>query len=390
MDASEELGLETLLQHFAEGDQPHRAVVPPIYQTSLFGFDELAGFEHALRENPAGPPFHYSRISNPNLHIVEQKLARLERTDRSKLFSTGMGAIYAAIMHCSKNGGHVVAVHTCYGPVRTMLADYLSRFGVTCEFVDGRSPESILDAIGPETTAVYLESPSSLVFRMQDIEAVAKVCREKGVATIADNTYSTPLFQNPASMGVDIVVHSGTKYLGGHSDLTAGVVCLSAERYERFVREEVAFIGSTLGPFQAWLMLRGMRTLSVRLKHHEASANRLASWLQKRPEVESVHHVSLPDYPQRDLYLKQMRGSAGLFSFVPKDQSNGWVTRFVEALELFELGVSWGGFESLVVAVPMKHFSSSLTGWVVRLFCGLEDPEDLERDLAQALAKACG
>ncbi len=388
MAPSEDLSPETLLQHFAEECQPHGAVVPPIYQSSLFTFDKYDDFASAMRDNPAGPPFHYSRISNPSLHTVEQKIAKLERLDRAKLFSTGMGAILAAVMHNVQKGTHVVAADTCYGPVRSMLSGYLSKFGVACTFVDGRTPESVLDAIGPDTSAVYLESPSSLVFRLQNLTAITKGCREKGVVTIMDNTYSTPLYQTPAEMGVEMVVHSGTKYLSGHSDLTAGVVCLSDARFDRFVRDEVAFIGSTLGPFQAWLMLRGMRTLAVRLKHHESSANRVAAWLGTRTEVELVHHVSLSDYPQRELYLRQMRGSAGLFSFVPKRQEDAWVKRFVESLELFHLGVSWGGFESLVVPVQLAGFSSSTSGWAIRLYTGLEDPADLIRDIERAFVAA--
>lgn len=385
-----ENSFDTLLQHFAEEDQPFGAITPPIYQSSLFSFERFDDWVRSMREHPEGPPYHYSRVSNPNLDILERKIAILEKADRAKAFSSGMAAISAALMHCLESGGHVVAVDACYGPVRAFLSNYLSRFGVATTYVDGLTPESVIDAIKPETRAVYLESPSSLIYRLQDFEAITRVCRQKRVLTIADNSYSSPVFQNPASMGVDMVVHSATKYLGGHSDITAGVVCLSNDSFDRFLREDFTLLGAALGPFQAWLMLRGMRTLSIRMRQHESTANRVAGWLRKSGHASKVFHVSLPDFPQRELYLKQMRGSSGLISFIPKNQDEAFVKRFVEGLKIFKLGVSWGGFESLVVALKLDTFLEGMEGWIVRLFCGLEDAEDLVRDLDQALRTAEG
>jgi cystathionine beta-lyase/cystathionine gamma-synthase len=214
------------------------------------------------------------------------------------------------------------------------------------------------------------------------------VTREKGIATIMDNTYSTPLYQNPIAMGVDIVVHSATKYIGGHSDLTAGAICTTDERMQRMIREEVNLFGSILAPFQAWLLTRGLRTLALRLKQHETNGNAVAGWLSQRPEVEQVNHVSLPDFPQRGLFTKQMRGSGGLFSIVPRCQDGVRVVRFVEALNLFSLGVSWGGFESLVVPIQLQPLGYDAPIWIVRFFCGLEDAPDLIADIERALAMA--
>lgn len=382
------LGFETELQHFAEDNQPFGAVTPPIFQSSLFSFPTYESFYSGMHTEPAGPPFLYSRISNPTLDIVERKLARLEKTDRAKVFATGMGAISAAIMSCVEPGAHVVAVDTCYGPTRMFLMEYLDNWGVTTTLADGRNTENFLDALTPHTRLVYLESPTSVLFRIQDFEAITRVCREKGILTIADNSYSTPVFQNPANFGVDMIVHSATKYLAGHSDITAGVVCLSADRFDNFLKREVALFGGALGPFQAWLLLRGMRTLSVRMNHQRQTGNTVAEWLLERPEVENVNHTGLPNHPQCALIQKQMRGSSSLLSFRPIFQDQATVQRFVESLKIFKIGVSWGGFESLAVMIPPDSFPTPDVGWIVRLYCGLEDVEDLIADLDQAFA-AC-
>lgn len=385
MHSSSELGFNTLLAHFAEDTKDQGAVVQPIYQTSLFVFDTIDEFITGIQGNPQGPPYHYSRIGNPTVDIAERKIAQMEGMDACKLFGTGQGAITAAIMSCVQAGAHVVAVDTCYGPTRTLLTDYLTRFGVKTTFVTGNDPQEILDAIIPETTAVYLESPSSLLFRMQDIEAVTKVCRERGITTLIDNTYCTPYFSNPAKLGVDIVLHSATKYLGGHSDITGGAVCTTQERINKLSIAEVNLLGSIMAPFPAWLLTRGMRTLGVRMDRHEKTGNVVAEWVEQQAEVEQVLHVGLPSFPQRDLVEKQMRGTSSLFSFFPKIQEKERIVEFVEKLEIFQIGVSWGGFESLSVPIEVKPDNYDEPRFIVRLFCGLEEPEDLIADLRQAL-----
>lgn len=387
MDFHEEPGLATLLQHFGEEEKPHRAVAPPIFQTSLFVYDSCEEFWHAMAETPGGPPYHYSRIGNPTLDIVEKKVALLERTESAKVFGSGMAAISVAIMGEIEQGSHVVAVDTCYGVTKFMFDQFLPKFGVTTTYVDGLTPESVLDAIRPETSLVYLESPSSIVFRLQDLEAICRGCREKGVTTIFDNSYASPIYQTPSEFGIDLVVHSATKYLSGHSDITAGVIASSNERIDRLIRKEIAIFGSLLAPFPAWLMLRGIRTLPLRLRRHEESANIVAAWLEGRPEVEQVRHVGLPSFDQRALFCKQMRGSGGLFSFVPKNQDRAAITRFVDALQLYQIGVSWGGFESLAVLIEMQPIGWEKPTQVVRLYCGLEDPKDMIRDLERAFAE---
>lgn len=386
MDSHVELGLNTRLAHFGEEVKHEGAVAPAIFQTSLFVFDTFEQFESGIVANPEGPPFHYSRIGNPSVDLAERKIANLEGTEECKLIGTGQGAITLAIMSCVMAGAHVVAVDTCYGPTRTLLSDYLVKFGVTVTFVSGLDTDEIFDAVRPETTLIYLESPSSIIFRLQDIEAVTKFARERGITTAIDNTYCTPIFSNPAKMGVDIVLHSATKYMGGHSDLTAGAVCTTKERMATMLKYEVNLLGSILAPFPAWLLTRGLRTLGIRMQRHESTGNIVAGWLSEQPQVETMNHVGLPNFAQRDLFLKQMRGSTSLFSFIPKVQDKEKVLRFIEGLELFQLGVSWGGYESLAVPIFGKPDDWPEPRWVIRLFCGLEEPEDLIADIKQSLA----
>jgi len=381
----EDTGPGTLLGHFGEDEKIKGAVVPPIFQNSLFLFDTCDELHHTLSENLEGPPYHYSRISNPTVELAERKIAALEGVEACKLIGTGMGAITLAILSSVAAGAHIVAVDTLYGPIKGLLNDVLVRFGVIHTLVDGRDTQELLDVIRPETTLVYLESPSSLLFRLQDIDAITRVTREKGITTAFDNTYNTPLHFNPVKHGIDIVCHSATKYLGGHSDLTAGAICSDRTRMDRIVRHELNYVGSILHPFPAWLLTRGLRTLPLRIDRHESTANTVAAWIEGRPEVERVHHISLDSYPQRDLYRSMLGRSSGLFSFEPKVQEGERVKAFCDRLRIFGRGVSWGGFESLVVPLPVHALGMSEPRWVVRLNCGLEEPEDLIRDLQQAI-----
>lgn len=377
---------DTQLQHLGEEHKPHGAVVPPIFQNSLFVFETYADFAAAQQGKPTTSPYHYSRISNPTVDIVNKKLAMLEGTEDALVFGSGMSAITSAILSCVSSGGHVVALDTCYGPTRNFLQTYLTKFGVTCTFVDGLTPESFLDEIRPETQLVYLESPSSIIFRLQDLDAITSACRSKGIPTIMDNSYASPVHQQPAKFGVDIVVHSATKYLCGHSDVVAGALCASAERVKKITMAgELEFFGSILAPFPAWLMLRGLRTLKLRIKHHAATAHHLAGWLRDHSAVQQVHHVGFAQGRQRELFEKQMTGTGGLVTFEPKNQDPEYIERLINSLGVFQLGVSWGGFESL--SVPLHYTALGFDGprYMVRLYCGLEDPDDLINDLAQAL-----
>ena len=379
---------ETIIQHYGEETHDRGAVVPPIYQTSLFVYEDMESLVSQLKpETRTDEKAFYSRVGNPTNAIVEKKLAALEGTEAARIFGSGMAAISAAILSCVKAGSHVICVDTVYGPTRSFLEKYLPRFGVETTFVPGLDPQEFADAMRDSTDLVYLESPSSMLFRFQDIEAVTSICRERGVKTIIDNSYATPLFQNPAAMGVDLVCHTASKFLGGHSDIIAGVICGRKELIRKIEEEEVELIGGALAPFPAWLMLRGMRTLPLRVRHACDAGNQIAQYLADHPAVEDVIHAGAEWHPQRSLFLKQMSGSVSLLSFVPKCQDGDKVRAVVRDLELFHVGVSWGGFESLAVANEMQPPGWKEAKWVIRIYAGLEDVGDLMDDLDQALKK---
>lgn len=378
---------DTLIQHLGEEKRPHGAVVGPIYQNSLFTYSSWDEFKALWEDKPWDPDVHvYSRVSNPTLRTLEIKLAALERADEAKVFSSGMAAISAGVFSSVQSGGHIVSIDTVYGPTRQLLEQYLPTFGVTTTFVDPRDTQGLLDAIRPETSLIYLESPSSLIFRLQDLRAITRVARDKGITTAIDNSYASPIFQRPIEHGVDIVLHSASKYLNGHSDVVAGALCTDAMRMDRIVKQEVSLFGGTLAPLPAWLMLRGLRTLPIRMRAHQEAGNVVAEWLAGQPEVERVFHIGDPGHEQRDLICRQMDGSGGLLSFIPKVQEEARIAGFVESLRVFQLGVSWGGFESLVVPIHLQTIDWPEPRWIVRLFCGLESPADLVADLEQAFA----
>ncbi len=378
----------TLLQHLGEERVSGSPVVPPLTQTSLFVFDTVEELWACQGHFDEGPPYAYSRMSNPTLDILEKKIAAIEHAERCRVFGSGMAAISSAIMNSVKAGDHIVAVDTCYGPTQTFFNNYLaSKFNITTTYIDGRDPQDFLDATLPNTTLYYLESPGSIIFRLQDLGAVAKIARERGITTICDNSYASPVFQNPLDLGIDIVVHSGTKYLAGHSDLTAGVICSSAERMRSIIEHELQLFGSALAPFPGWLMIRSLRTLGIKMRAHQETGNIIADYLYNNPRVQELFHVGHSSFGQLDLYQSQMRGSTGLLSFLPVFQSEALVKQFINSLNIFQIGVSWGGHESLSVPIYMSPIGWDEPRFVIRLFCGLEHPDDLIADLEQAFNK---
>jgi cystathionine beta-lyase/cystathionine gamma-synthase len=378
---------ETIAQHLGEERTPFGAVAPPIFQNSTFAHKDWDSFA-ASSPHPEGGPYNYSRLTNPTLEVAERKIAALEGTDCCKVLSSGMAAMTAAILANVRAGSHVVCVDTVYGPTRQFLVDYLPKFGVETTFVVGEDPAEFEAACRPETTLIFLESPSSLVFKLQDLAAVAQIAQSRGIATAIDNTYASPVFQNPARLGIDYVCHTASKYLGGHSDVVAGALCCSRERMDALIRDEVALLGSVASPFVAWCINRSMRTLHLRVKATGAAADRVAAFLKSRPEVEAVIHVGDPDFRQRALRDRQMSGWSGLLTFLPRQNEREWCRRFTESMRLYQMAVSWGGHESLAVGLEAKPMDWPEKRWMVRLYCGLENPEDLVADLEQAFAAA--
>lgn len=377
-----------ILHHLGEDRLPEGAVSPPVFQTSIFCFPDFASFNEALTDEVHHSL--YTRGRNPTVDLVEEKLAALEHGERAKLVGAGVAAISHAVMAFVKSGDHVVCVEDCYSWTRTLLSGYLGRFGVSATFVEGRDPAEIEAACRPNTRMIYLESPTTFTFKLQDLKAVAAIARRRGIKTAIDNTWATPIFCNPIDFGIDLVVHSASKYLGGHSDLVAGVVVGSKADIDLIQKQEFLQLGTVADPMMAWLLLRGMRSLQVRMPAHYANALAVATALEAHPKVESVLYPMLDSYPDRELARRQMRGGSGLLSFRLKTRVKAAVVRFTDELRLFKRAVSWGGYESLVFPDAVRYAGAVPEDRVglVRIHVGLEEKEAILGDLERALERA--
>ena len=376
---------EEICTHYSE--DPSRfagAVTPPIFQSSLF--TECEG-----NEGDKEGRYAYTRVSNPTTEIVENKVAALEQGEAAKCFSSGMGAISAAMMHYLKKDSHVVAVASIYGPAHRFLAEYMNRCGVAVTFVKGTDTEEIEGAIRENTDLIYLESPSTYLFLVQDLLKIAEIAKRHHVATVIDNTYCTPIFQKPLTFGIDMVVHSASKYLGGHSDIIGGVVIARKEDIDQIAQSERELFGAVMSPFDSWLMLRGIRTLPVRMKQHMANAMEMAAYFQELPVVKEVIYPWWETHPQYELAKKQMTGASGLMSVV-FDLPGEQIKRIVRELEFFHRGPSWGGFESLIspVGADLEQDNETMKKGLVRLHIGLEGADLLKEDFERAVKNVLG
>ncbi|GGD97068.1 trans-sulfuration enzyme family protein [Paenibacillus nasutitermitis] len=373
----------TSAAHDAVDERHHGSINIPIYQTSLFAFETYDKFQQATQSSQSHHV--YSRGNNPTVRYLEDKLAELEHAEMAKCFASGMAAISAAIFSVVRTGDHIVCVDQAYGPTREFVHRYLKRFGVKSTMVDGRSVDNIREALLPETKLIYLESPTSMMFQLQDLAACAQLARSRGIVTIVDNSWATPIFQRPLELGIDLVVHSVTKYISGQSDSVAGVVLGSGQLVSRIAEDEYMLIGGIMTANTAAQLTRCLRTLPLRMERHERSALAVANHMAGQPYVLQVNHPALASHPQHELGLIQMNGSSGLFSFEsaePPEQMRQWANR----LRLFKIGVSWGGFESLVTVNPANDACTSEARSLIRLHIGLESVSDLILDLDQAWA----
>lgn len=358
----------------------------PVVHTSLFAFPTFGALTDAMR---AEHKHHvYSRGQNPTVEVAERKLAMLERGDACKCFASGMAAISAVLLGVLRTGDHVLFVNQTYGPT-LQLAVQLRRFGIEHDAVLDTDVASIERAIVPSTRLIWLESPGTMLFRMLDLAAVAGLARARGILTCIDNTWATPLLQKPIEHGIDFVVHTATKYLGGHSDLVAGALIGPAAQMEEIFYRAYMLQGGILSPFDAWLLLRGLRTLPVRLAQHEADGLRVAEFLRGHPAVTRVYHPAFDADPA--LVRKQLRGYSGVLSFELKEDSYESVARVIDALKHFRIAVSWGGVESVVISPNRRTNLESLDAQriprgLIRLSVGLEGADALIADLRNALA----
>jgi len=381
--------LSEILNHLGEDRENYfNAVSPPIIQSSNFRYKTVNDMRKALSDEYNEPV--YTRGNNPTVEILRKKMAALEGTEDALITSSGCAAISCALIANLSQGDHVICVRKPYTWTNTLLNKLLPRFGITSTMVDGRDPENFRNAIRAETKIIYLESPNSLLFELQDLRSVAEIAKEHGILTIIDNSYGTPLYQHPKKIGIDIIIHTATKYLAGHSDVVAGVICGDREMTKKIFEAELMTLGSVISPHDAWLMIRGLRTLPLRLKQSSSSAMKIAEYLSGHPKIEKLIFPFHPSHPQYDLAIRQMSGCSGMFSLLLKTDSFEKVEKFCESLRMFLMAVSWGGFESLVFpAVAMFEQGSAKESdvpWnLVRLYIGLEEPEELIKDIDDAL-----
>lgn len=372
-----------------DGPQPWDAVVPPVVQTSLFTFDSHEAMRATFHGEALRPV--YSRTANPTVQAFEAKVAALEGAEAAVAFASGMGAISAAVLGHVRTGDRVVAVRSLYPDAYRLFETTLARFGVAVSYVDGTDLAEVGRALAG-ARLFYIESPTSWTIEALDVRALAAQARAAGVLSVIDNSWATPLFQQPLALGVDLVLHSASKYLGGHSDVVAGVIAGRAELIAPLRGEMLAYLGARLSPFDAWLLLRGLRTLPVRMRAQGASALEIARLLAAHPAVARVRHPGLGNSLPPGLL-----GTASLFTVEFREGVS--LARLCDSLRVFRLGVSWGGHESLAVPGdilvsqpqepnPARAFGISPRS--LRLHVGLEGTATLWADLAAAIDAACG
>jgi cystathionine beta-lyase len=364
-------------------------VNPPVWRASTILFDSVADM-HAANPPRAGV-LQYGRNGTPTQWGLAEALTALEPgAAGTRLFPSGVAAISVALMAVLVPGDELLMVDSTYGPTRSFCDDVLAKIGVTTRYYDPLAGTGIEALIGERTRAVFLESPGSLTFEVQDVPGICAVAKARGLVTLLDNTWATPLLFPAMKAGVDISILAATKYIVGHADAMIGTVTANAEWLPKIDRMGRAF-GQHVGPDDAYLAARGLRTLGIRLRQHEESALKVALWLQAQPQVARVIHPALPDCPGHEYWTRDFNGASGLFAFVLNGGTVEDRTRFIDGLQHFGLGYSWGGFESLALPIDPERIRSA-TRWqaegpLVRLHIGLEDVNDLIEDLAEGLAR---
>ncbi len=389
--------IETTLLHSGKEHNKTAAVTPPVWLTSTYFAPEDAD-EYLKMASTPGSPHFYHRHGSPVNNQIASILAKLENTETALLTTTGMAAVSTTILALVKSGDHLLTQQSIYPSVNNLLLELMPRIGVEVSFVDQTDNTAFLDGIKPNTRLIYVETPSNPHLKITDLEFIGKTGKDKGIITICDNTFCSPINQRPADFGIDIIVHSATKYLGGHSDLTAGAICTSSDLLP-VIWKHLIMLGTSLGAMDAWLLLRGIRTLSMRVKQINENAQKLAEYLDRHPAIKTVMYCGLPDHPQFELVKKQMKGFTGMICIElagnTENEAAHHALRVLSRLRYFSNAASLGGVESLVVH-PASMWGKQQSGeqktppgitkGMLRISVGLENAEDLIEDFRQALA----
>jgi cystathionine beta-lyase len=382
---------ETLLAHLGRDPASHFGTVnTPVFHASTLLFDSVEAFQEAGRRRLEKGKSSYGRQGTPTTFAFEDTVAALEGGYGGVALSSGLQAVAVVLMSFATAGSHLLMPDSVYYPARRICDELLHRLGVETTYYDPTIGAGIAELIRDNTALVYLEAPGSLTFEMQDVPAIVAAAKAAGVPTAIDNTWATPLFFQPLSLGVDVVLHAATKYLVGHSDAMLGVV-VSGEAHYELLRRTSQFLGCAAAPDDVYLGLRGLRTLAVRLDRHQANALRLVEWLGQRPEVDRLLYPALPSDPGHAIWRRDFAGASGLFGFTLKPCKRDAVLALIDGLELYGIGASWGGYESLILLTDPDAMRS-VTRWqpagpTLRIHAGLEHSDDLIADLDAGFAR---
>lgn len=371
-------------------EQYFNAIAPPIMQTSNFAFKKVEDLGKAFEDEMGG--YLYSRGLNPTVDILRKKLAALDGAEDCLVFNNGAAAIFAGIFANIRSGDHIVSVAKPYTWVQRMFDVILPRFNVTVTYIDGTTIDNWTNATKDNTSFYYLESPNSWDFALQPVKEVAAFARSKSITTLIDNSYCTPLYQKPIEMGIDMAMQTATKYIGGHSDTLGGVLSGSHAMMKKIFDSEYLNIGSGIQPFNAWLLIRGLRTLPARIERITKTTGEVVRFMKQHPKVESLLFPLDEGFPQFELAKQQMKGACGLFTFALKTNSRDAIVRCCESLQHIMMAVSWGGHESLVIPKcagikPGDFDPGNVEHRYIRMYVGLEEADYLVADLEQALSK---
>ncbi len=394
MSNNNKLGFSTKAIHYGYSSKDNEgALSPPIYQTSTFVFDDVEQGRARFAGEEAG--YIYTRLGSPTVKILEERIAALEGAEAGIAFASGMGAVSAVILGLLKSGDHIIASDALYGGTYTLLELLNEKYGIEYTFVEmSATPELIRDFVKPNTKMVYIETPMNPTMKLVDLKKTAAISKELGLISVVDNTFTSPYLQRPLEYGIDIVLHSATKYIGGHGDVIAGLVVGEKDTIHHIRMTSLKTIGAVMAPFDAWLLLRGLKTLAVRLDRHSENAMKIARFLENHPKIDKIFYPGLKSFPQYELAQKQMSAPGGLISFEVKGGLQSGID-LLNHIEVCKLAVSLGDIDTLIQhpasmthsPIPReKRLEMGITDGLIRLSVGLEDVDDIINDLENGLS----